>query len=60
MALNRKWHETHKMPANATLEQRLDWHVLHAANCDCRQMPAAIKRQLAARGSSAPSLHSPK
>ena len=58
MTLNREWHEAHKMPRNATLEQRLDWHLMHAANCDCREMPTAIKRELEARGLTVPTLRS--
>lgn len=58
--LNRQWHETHRMPRNATLEERLDWHVQHAANCNCREMPPTIKAQLEARGWTAPSPRSLK
>lgn len=54
MKLNREWHEAHKMPRNATLEQRLDWHLMHAANCQCREMPPGIRRELEARGLSIP------
>ncbi len=38
------------MPRNATLEQRLEWHRSHAANCNCREMPASIRKELEARG----------
>jgi hypothetical protein len=48
--LNRGWHAAHKMPANATLDQRLEWHVGHAANCACRGMPATIRAELLKRG----------
>lgn len=48
--LNREWHATHKLPRNATLEERLNWHVLHAEHCRCREMPDAIRRELEARG----------
>jgi hypothetical protein len=52
--INREWHEKHRMPPNATLEQRLAWHVMHAANCDCRKMPESIRHELEARGRLAP------
>ncbi len=39
MKTNKAWHERHRMPKNAALEQRLDWHLQHAANCGCRDMP---------------------
>lgn len=50
MAINKHWHEAHKMPKNPTLEQRLEWHVKHAANCSCRAMPESIRRELEDRG----------
>ncbi|HHZ09507.1 MAG TPA: hypothetical protein GX405_12090 [Rhizobiales bacterium] len=48
--LNREWHAANRMPANATHEQRLAWHAGHAANCACREMPAAIRAELERRG----------
>jgi hypothetical protein len=44
--LNADWHLTNRMPKNATLEQRVAWHVGHAANCECRPMPASIRAVL--------------
>jgi len=48
MPINGKWHKAHKMPKNPTLEQRINWHIAHAKNCDCRPMSkkllAEIKR----------------
>jgi hypothetical protein len=41
--LNREWHEANRMPKNPTIEQRLHWHVEHAKNCQCREMPEKIK-----------------
>jgi hypothetical protein len=52
--INREWHLAHRMPRNATLEQRLEWHLMHAANCTCRDMPERIRRELEARGLIAP------
>jgi hypothetical protein len=31
------------MPAKATREQRIKWHVAHAAACGCRAIPESIK-----------------
>ena len=56
--INRAWHLAHKMPRNASMEQRLEWHVMHAANCNCRDMPDSIRRELEARGLVAPTLRS--
>jgi uncharacterized damage-inducible protein DinB len=46
MKINAKWHAAHRMPRNATIEQRVRWHVAHAAACGCREMPAAIRAEL--------------
>jgi hypothetical protein len=56
--INRQWHLDHKMPRNATLEQRLEWHVMHQANCNCRDMPDSIRRELEARGLVEPTMRS--
>lgn len=48
--INREWHETHRMPKNANLEQRIEWHIEHAGQCGCRDMPESIKRALEQRG----------
>jgi hypothetical protein len=50
MKINKSWHEAHRMPKNPTLEERLEWHLSHALNCGCREMPAAIRKELEARG----------
>lgn len=47
MALNREWHQAHRMPKNATQAQRLRWHIAHARHCGCRQMPESLKREIA-------------
>jgi hypothetical protein len=39
MILNKEWHVTHRMPTNATLEQRIAWHIEHKKNCACRDIP---------------------
>lgn len=44
MKINREWHEKNRMPKNANLEQRVKWHVEHAKNCRCREMPESIKK----------------
>jgi len=54
MKLNRDWHLAHRLPRSASLEERLEWHKLHAENCNCREMPLAIRRELEARGWTAP------
>jgi hypothetical protein len=56
--LNRQWHLAHRLPRQASLEQRLEWHLLHAANCTCRDMPENIRRELEARGRLTPTVRS--
>ncbi|RYE43910.1 MAG: hypothetical protein EOP21_07430 [Hyphomicrobiales bacterium] len=60
MKINRQWHEAHKLPRNASMEERLNWHVMHAENCGCREMPDSIRRELEARGWTGPSVRSLK
>jgi hypothetical protein len=52
--LNRDWHLNHRMPVNATLEQRLEWHLEHAKNCTCRSIPDKIAEEMKKRGMSLP------
>jgi hypothetical protein len=45
---NRLWHERNRMPKNPTTQQRIDWHVAHAANCACRPIPQGLAALMAA------------
>lgn len=54
MTINREWHLENRLPPNAKLEERLDWHRRHAEQCGCREMPDKIRRELEARGWTAP------
>lgn len=36
MKLNKAWHSKHKMPKNATIDQRIAWHTEHLKHCQCR------------------------
>jgi hypothetical protein len=45
------WHRDHRLPARASLEQRVAWHLEHAKQCGCRPMPASV---VAAIGTRAP------
>jgi hypothetical protein len=48
--LNKAWHENHKMPAKATLEQRIRWHLEHCNHCNCRPIPAKLAEAMKRRG----------
>ena len=48
--INRQWHAEHKMPGHPSFEERMHWHLQHAANCGCRPMPAKLREEMIARG----------
>ncbi len=54
MKLNRDWHLKHKMPGNATLDERISWHLEHQKHCQCRDMPDNIKLAIKQRKSKPP------
>jgi hypothetical protein len=56
--INREWHLTHPMPNNPSPARRLEWHLMHAANCNCRDMPESIRKELEARGLIEPTVRS--
>jgi hypothetical protein len=47
--LNATWHQAHPLPRNATLDQRVRWHLAHARACACRAIPGSILAELRAR-----------
>ncbi|MEP7254948.1 MAG: hypothetical protein ABI666_04180 [Ferruginibacter sp.] len=49
MKLNKEWHQAHRMPKNATQEQRIAWHMEHGKHCACREMPAKLKGEIKKR-----------
>ncbi len=52
--MNRVWHEQNPMPPNATLQQRITWHIAHAAECGCREIPQSVKQALEEEGKPVP------
>lgn len=50
MKTNREWHSKNKMPANATFEQRVKWHLAHVKNCQCRPIPAKLLEEMKQKG----------
>jgi uncharacterized protein YdhG (YjbR/CyaY superfamily) len=52
--VNAAWHEKNRMPRNASLEQRVQWHLQHADACACRMFPGSVVRELEARGIAIP------
>jgi hypothetical protein len=47
--VNVRWHEEHRLPRDALLDERVAWHVAHAEACGCRPIPASVAREIAAR-----------
>jgi hypothetical protein len=48
---NATWHKANRMPARATLDQRVEWHLAHLKACGCRSdLPASVVAGLERRG----------
>ena len=52
--MNGAWHEANPMPKNPTLDQRIAWHLAHAANCGCRPVPDKLAEEMRRRGITVP------
>jgi len=52
--INREWHESHRMPKNATDEQRIAWHLEHSRNCTCRPIPDVVVKFMNEKGIEVP------
>jgi hypothetical protein len=50
MKFNKEWHLANRMPQDATLEQRIAWHIAHKQHCSCRGMPEKLKAAIKKRG----------
>lgn len=48
--LNKIWHQKNRMPAKATLEQRIQWHEEHQKHCACRAVPKSLKKYFTGKG----------
>jgi hypothetical protein len=46
MAMNAEWHKSHRMPKNATVDQRIQWHLEHQKHCSCRPVPEKLKAEI--------------
>jgi hypothetical protein len=46
LAVNKVWHQAHRMPKNASLEQRIRWHAAHANHCACRPVPKTVLAEM--------------
>lgn len=46
--MNADWHRKHPMPKNPTKEERIFWHLEHARECGCRDMPPSLREEVKA------------
>lgn len=49
MKINKEWHLRNKMPGNATMDQRISWHIDHANVCNCGRIPDTILSEMKRR-----------
>jgi hypothetical protein len=54
MKLNATWHRSHPMPEHPTVDQRIAWHIDHARNCGCREIPAKLIAEMQKRNVAIP------
>jgi hypothetical protein len=47
--INKEWHLKHPMPKNPTLDQRVEWHIEHARECKCREIPGSVLKEMQKR-----------
>jgi hypothetical protein len=48
MTINKAWHDEHRLGRNATMKERVAWHVAHRKACGCRPVPAPVEREIQA------------
>ena len=48
--INAEWHYRNKMPKNANIDQRIDWHARHQKACGCMPIPDKVKEEMGKRG----------
>jgi hypothetical protein len=48
--VNGEWHRAHRMPANPTRAQRVEWHAEHEMACGCRAIPPSLVKEVKVLG----------
>jgi hypothetical protein len=46
MSINKEWHLKNRMPKNATVDERIKWHLAHSKNCSCRPIPSKLLEKM--------------
>ncbi|MEP6980970.1 MAG: hypothetical protein ABJA16_09440 [Nakamurella sp.] len=41
--MNTDWHDAHVLGMKAPIEERVRWHLQHAAKCACRPIPTDVQ-----------------
>lgn len=49
MKINAEWHKKNKMPKNPSLDERIEWHLSHSKNCQCRPLGGKILEEIKKR-----------
>ena len=50
MNVNKEWHLAHRMPNNASIEEKIYWHLQHLQHCHCREdIPVKLKVEMKKR-----------
>jgi hypothetical protein len=44
--MNAEWHAQHKLSSDASLRERMEWHLEHQKECGCRPIPPDIQREI--------------
>ncbi|MEK6698102.1 MAG: hypothetical protein AABZ10_03560 [Nitrospirota bacterium] len=48
--LNKEWHAKNRMPKNATLDERVQYHLEHSKKCGCRPVPESVLAYVRSKG----------
>ena len=49
--INSEWHKHNRLPKDASIEERVYWHLEHLKNCQCRKdMPEKLKLEMKKKG----------
>jgi hypothetical protein len=46
MSINADWHTKNRMPKNPKESVRLEWHIEHMKNCDCRKPTPKLEDEI--------------
>jgi hypothetical protein len=52
--INKEWHVKNKMPAKASDDQRIVWHLEHTKNCACMPIPKGVIEIMKAKNIAVP------